>query len=757
MNSKCNAPANKLCFFSIAVVLVVCIFMAGLNQKSSYERGYKQLQQQETSVELLKAVHAVQSSFIVHQKSTIATHASMVEANIETLSNALEKSESILKKDKTQARTLKAIKNDAASLKELLAHQSQPSGQQTANILLSAMENKVIELSEQGLIEGKRHFFSGNIFPWSSVSTIMLFALAVFSLFMALRRVEQEREIKTIVSSNKEEWFRQALDKTGEAVCLADKAGNIIYINQLAARVHGLDAEQAKQAIGKKWPDLFTGEQKYLITTKALPHIAQHGYWQAELLLGKTEGDIRSVDVAITRLPDEALVVLIKDVSTTKTAEAKLHHVRQQYYQAQKLESLGRLAGGIAHDFNNVLSSISGYTEFLLQDLRRGAEEYGFAQKIYQGTTQAKQLVERLLSFSRTSTNGMTRLDLVSSVNETVALLKAGFNDKVAVETEFSQASFFVQGSPVQLSQILMNLGVNAYDSMEERGGKLSISITQSQGRLVEGVETCLQKQTAKPDHDAPCECIEALSDKRTRAILGRITPQIEYAVIKVSDQGTGIPKAVVEQMFEPFFTTKEIGKGTGLGLATVYGLVMDHKGVLVVDTTLKEGTSFSILLPLDTSVVSSAPAYVEAKPFIPEPAEDDMTDDDVSDTVLVVDDQAEVRGVICAMLQRAGYTVVDSASGTEALELLCENAENIKLIVTDFSMPGMSGIELAEEVALIKPNLPVILVSGFAEAETQQKIAQTRSIVDFIRKPVQYDVLVAKVRAVLEKVQAAA
>lgn len=528
-----------------------------------------------------------------------------------------------------------------------------------------------------------------------------------------------------------------AIEASRDGVVILDDEGRIVFMNRAFSLLHYLSALGRKEFIGRSWADLYNKEGYEFVTKSILPMARAKGFWHGESRLTNTRGQSFVADLSLTALETGGFIGTAQDSREKIEKQRETEELRHQYYQAQKMESIGRLAGGIAHDFNNILAAITGYSEFLIQDLPKDAPTSGFAQKILLATDRAKSLIEQILNFSRANEQGKAAIDLSQSITEVLTLMKASLSSGIEVDVQMNAPSAIVEANSTQVSQALMNLCVNAQDAMEGKG-RLSVSLDITDPAAQELPGNLSIDQYPDGGLTAPVH-IHGIDERRTMMVVGHVVANQKYARIAVQDTGSGIPRTVMEHMFEPFFTTKDVNKGTGLGLASVHGILLSHKGFLVVDTTFGAGSSFQMFFPLKEGEIVDA-------------HDDDVEGDQrpAEGRVMIVDDQDEVRTTMCLMLERAGYEVFDSQTPNEALDLIKDNPEQFDLIITDYSMPHMTGTEFATAASIHAPNLKFLLVSGYAESDTKAEVAKIPAIKDIVKKPVHTAELVAKVREVL-------
>lgn len=402
------------------------------------------------------------------------------------------------------------------------------------------------------------------------------------------------------------------------------------------------------------------------------------------------------------------MISTVWDVTVRKRMEEEKKKLEAQLRHAQKMEAVGTLAGGISHDFNNLLQAINGYTQILLLDKNPDSPEYASLEAIQTAGERAADLVQQLLLFSRKAEAERKPSDLNHVVEQSGRLLERIIPKMIDIEFRLDSHLEPISADPVQMEQIILNLGQNATDAMPE-GGRL-----------------CIETENIVLDEDF------------TQIIIG-IEPG-HYILLSVSDTGHGMTSDTVEHIFEPFFTTKEIGKGTGLGLASVYGIVKSHGGHITCYSEIGQGTVFRIYLPA-IDRVEETPALKTEEESIPGGTE----------RILLVDDEESIRDFASRVFLKYGYAVSTASSGEEALEIYAVAPNGIDLVILDIGMPGMGGHKCLRELIKINPTIKVVITSGYS-VDGQMKETLEAGARSFVPKPYQLNKLLGTVRKVLDQ-----
>ncbi len=421
-----------------------------------------------------------------------------------------------------------------------------------------------------------------------------------------------------------------------------------------------------------------------------------------QIAVANAQTDYQDRDIDALERLGRLYALALNRVQSQEEKEKLLIDLRQ----AQKMEAIGTLAGGIAHDFNNMLTPILGYSELTLNTLRPGDELFAPLEAIHQAADRAKELIKQILTFSRQREHELTPIKIQPILQETIRLLRSSLPTTINIRQDIDPDCGTVLTDLTQFQQIIMNLGTNAYHAMGDSGGVLTISLRE-------------------------------IHLSATDPLVEQGLPAGAAAWLSLSDTGCGMDKSTVARIFEPYFTTKEQGKGTGMGLAMVHGIIRSHHGHISVTSEPGKGTTFNIYLPIASAAL----------------ADDEKATSRASaggnERILLVDDEEPIALMLHDMLKFHGYQVTAITSSATALELFREKPDNFDLVITDQTMPELTGGQLAKAMLAIRPDIPIILCTGFSESFTEE-LAKDMGIREYIMKPVIIEDLTKKIRASL-------
>ncbi|MGQ9738785.1 MAG: hybrid sensor histidine kinase/response regulator [Armatimonadota bacterium] len=503
--------------------------------------------------------------------------------------------------------------------------------------------------------------------------------------------------------------YRALFECAQDGIFLFDAdTGKFIEVNGAFRRMFGYSSEQIAQMTIFDLPQ-DTEEN----IRRNIQRVLQHGCWQlGERTYRRADGSLLEVEVyaAVLHSEDRRYIMAVaRDITKRKHSERERQRMLEQLEQARKMETIGTLAAGVAHDFNNLLSVIVGNAE-LLQIIYTGdsqiEERIG---QILRACERGKKIVDALLTFSRRSMPDMRPCDLNGLISTTQQILSHVLPANIRLETHLRENISPVNADAMQIEQVVINLCTNARDAMPA-GGTITLrtyTVTLESARVMSGIEL----------------------------------PPGEYVCLEVEDTGEGIPPEHLPRIFDPFFTTKPVGMGTGLGLATVYGIVQAHGGGIDVQSHLGKGTCFRILLPALREWEHTPSANEHATTHHPLSGK----------RILFVDDEPSICQLVAELLRREGSEVDVAASGEEALNILRQRTKYYHLLITDLTMPGLGGIDLSLQVYRIEPSLPVILCSGYGIEVTEQA-ENVPNIVGRIPKPYRRQQLLTAIERALQR-----
>jgi two-component system NtrC family sensor kinase len=522
---------------------------------------------------------------------------------------------------------------------------------------------------------------------------------AVVVLTDISERLEKENRLSLLAA---------VVEQTDSIVVVFDHQRNITYLNPVFERITGYLVAEAQ---GKNVHEVFSPDPEHDRSRQELKSCLLRGeVWHGTLQSKKKDGTIFAEETVTFPIRDVhgriiGYVAIKHDISVQKKLE-------QQLLQASKMESIGQLAGGVAHDFNNILTVINGYAQIILMKLEKGSKLWHDVREIEKAGERAAGLTRQLLAFSRKQVIMPKAIRVNDEILEMEKMFRRLIGEDVELEFSLAENLPFIYADPSQLQQVLLNLAVNARDALKNQGrhpGK-RIKIATSR-KLLDDAYVALHSGS-------------------------RSGWQVQ---IQVEDNGSGMAKEVADHIFEPFFTTKEVGQGTGMGLATVYGIVKQNQGSIYVYSEPGQGTSFKIYWPL--MVTEDAGMELERPE---EPASGG------SEVILLAEDEQQIREITNRQLQKAGYTVIETEHGLDALEQATHYQGTIDLLFTDVVMPVMGGKELSEKIKEIYPNIPVLFGSGYMDDKIHQDIINLGED-HFVNKPYNIQDIMAKIRRLLD------
>jgi len=518
------------------------------------------------------------------------------------------------------------------------------------------------------------------------------------------QRKQAERDLQ-----NSEEKFRLAFQNAPMGIALSNMDGSLVQSNPVFCRMLGYTEQELRQMTFQDVTHPEDVEKQMPYHEKCIR--GEIDSFQLDKRYVKKDGEIIWVDlrVAITKTrAGQPLYGLnmVKDITEVKMAEENRQRLESQLRQAQKMEAIGTLAGGIAHDFNNILGAIIGYSEMAIYDAEKGSMVHHNMEQVLKAGHRAKDLVKQILAFSRKSEQDKKIILITPIIKEILKLLRASLPTTIEIRHHIDPSLGAIFADPTQIHQVMMNLGTNSAHAMEDTGGLLEVSASN-----------------VDLDPDAAAQYPGLVSGRYIRLV--------------VSDSGHGIDSETLERIFDPYFTTKTRDKGTGMGLAVVHGIVKGHSGGIKINSKVGRGTSFEILFPRTTSEMQFDTVEMNALPT-------------GNEQILFIDDEETLIDLGKSMLVKLGYQVISRTSSLEALEAFKANPDKFDLIISDMTMPNLTGDMLAEEIMKVRPDISIIICTGFSEQLSDEKI-NALGIKGLLMKPLTILELAKTVRKVLD------
>ncbi len=504
-----------------------------------------------------------------------------------------------------------------------------------------------------------------------------------------------------------EEQYRAVVDNTGDYIMRYDKNFRHIYANRLALEATGLPIDQY---IGKTHREMGFPDHLCKLWKKNIKLVFDTGKQQnIEFDVELAEGNM-SLELQLNPefAADGSVATVIgisRDITSRKQADLERKRLESRLHQAQKMESIGQLAGGIAHDFNNILYPIIGFTEISIEDLPKDHPVQENLIDILQGAKRARDLVKQILSFSNQRDIEQKTIPLQPLIKETLNLLRATIPSNIEIKQNLFIDDIYIFANATEIHEIIMNLCTNSYHAMEKNGGRLTVGLHLSQ------------------------------------PIKDYMMPSADYCCLSISDTGSGIPQEMIDNVFDPYFTTKEQGKGSGLGLSVIHGIVESYNGKIEIQSEPEKGTTVNVFIP----VTSKRNTKVDPDEI------NDCTIQECDEQILFVDDEKSIVKLGGRILERLGYTVTGKDSSIEALELFTSNPDKFDLVITDMTMPGLIGTQLSKRILEIRSNIPILICTGFSE-QLDKETARSYGIKGYINKPILQEELTSKVRELLDQ-----
>lgn len=492
------------------------------------------------------------------------------------------------------------------------------------------------------------------------------------------------------------EYAENIINTAPTLICGLSPDGTTRFVNPATARICGYEAGEI---VGQNWWKLFYPGPASKEAEKLLAATARGQAVNQETTLAAKDGSQRVLSwSSVNHCAEDGSVIetigIGMDITAQRQAEAVRERLETQLHQSQKMEALGSLAGGVAHEFNNMLGAIMGYTELVRLEL---GDQHGASPKLDQvlkASERAKDIIQQILTFSRRQELKREMLNLHREVTETMKIIRSSIPPTVEMVVDVSPDSPPILGNPTQIHQALMNICTNAWQAMNNETGRIIISqktVTLNRGKEENGLAL----------------------------------PEGQYSVLSITDNGQGMDSATLDRVFEPFFTTKGPGRGSGLGMPVVHGIMKSHDGGVSIASQLGRGTTVFLYFP-----VRSVPAV--EKPLVEKP----NLPEGQGERVLLVDDEAALVAIGTKVLERLGYKVTAFASAKDALACFQKNPEGFDFVITDLTMPGMSGIDLADALLEVRKDIPIILSTGYIEESIRDQ-ASLLGFSEILLKPV--------------------
>jgi PAS domain S-box-containing protein len=549
-------------------------------------------------------------------------------------------------------------------------------------------------------IQKNQFVFLGSTVILSLVLLILIYTLANNALLYLDRQAKlkkkENKELKRIGKALKksEKKYRDLFEKSPIGWVLCDWKGHFISVNPSFLTMLGFKESELKSL---SITDISPETEKQ-INDEVRENLKKHqrfGPYEKEFIHKKKHKiPVRMNSMVLKREGRELIWSSVENLSGLKKVQSENQHLEERLKQAYKMEAVGTLAGGIAHDFNNMLFPILGYSEFILDEMEEDHPHHSFMEEIFKGAMRAKDMVQQILTFSRQDNRVYTPFAIQTEIHSAVKLLKSMIPSTIGLKLEIDPDCPPVLGDPTQIHQILMNLVINSYHAMEKRGGIIFIRLKE-------------------------------------------FTHGDSRVLLEIEDQGEGIKKEIMDKIFDPFFTTKPEGKGTGMGLSVVHGIVKGMKGSIEIESQEGEGTTIRIFIPTHDETV--------------ETESDNKKSDELKggeESLLLIDDEEDILNMYSLYLSRLGYKITAQKNSRKGLEAYLENPDGFDLILTDLTMPEITGRDIIKNVREKNTHLPIVLISGNNESGNLNPLEATR----ILNKPIRLENLARIIRSLLDQ-----
>lgn len=565
-------------------------------------------------------------------------------------------------------------------------------------------------------------FLSDSILSWFIVDPDIITKISIFKgllfiivtsvlLFFLIARFKNKIDSSITALRKNEEQYRLLVENQIDMIVKVDLEGQFLFVSPSYCRTFG---KKEKDLLGHKFMPL-VHEEDQESTVEAMKQLffPPHAVYIEQRAMTKDGWRwLAWVDTAVLD-DDENVTEIIgvgRDITAQKITEEERKQLQTQLLQSQKMEAIGTLAGGIAHDFNNILTSIIGYTDLLKLKIPKSSDLNNYLDSILHGSDRAKKLVQQILMFSRKEQDTIYVLDPVPVVTEALKLLRSTLPTTVEIKELIDPDCGAILANPNGIHQTLINLCTNAVHAMEAEKGLITVQLSR----------VFLKASDVK--------------DKPN-------VPEGSFVELLIGDTGCGIDPKILDRIFEPYFSTKEVGKGSGLGLAIVHGNIINFGGFIHVESEQNKGTTFHVYFPIS----SQKPFTIEHNPM----NQDNLPEG--SERILIVDDEELIATMYKETLEMLGYTVTAMSSSKQALESYQSSPDTFDLILTDQTMPDLTGVELASEILRFRPETPIILCTGYSAMISEHE-AKELGIGKFLMKPINNKILAVTIREVLDK-----